>query len=207
MKRLTKYDNSAKYYLPFSLIGDYDGKIINKLGELEDVFEKYNIKSIEDLELRLEDIEHYAYQENQQLVDILAKYGIENLDILDLYLQFIKNINIQNANLRNELAELKQKAIVLPFEFDKPIYKLCPKCNDRQTNCKNCAWGGCGFNQCYNICHKENKGQIICEITFEKDNCNVSWNALRFISEHWGEYYFATREEAEQKLAEIRGKR
>lgn len=95
---------------------------------------------------------------------------------------------------------------MLPFEFDKPFYKLCPKCNDRQTDCKNCAWGGCGFNQCYDICHKENKGQIICKMTFEKDNCNVSWDALRFIREHWGEYYFVTLEEAEQKLTEIGGK-
>lgn len=85
MKRLTEYDNSAKCYLPFSLIGDYEGKIMNKLGELEDVLEKY---------------------------------GIENPDILDLNLQTIKNINIQNANLRNELAELKQKAIVLEKAFE-----------------------------------------------------------------------------------------
>ena len=141
-----------------------------------------------------------------ELEDVLEKYGIENLD------DFIKeyssrNIKLANDNyvLEQELAELKQKAIVLPFEFDKPIYKLCPKCNDQQIDCKNCAWGGCGFNQCYDICHKENKGQIIREVIFKKNNCNVSWNALHFISEHWGEYYFATKEEAEAKLEELRG--
>lgn len=117
----------------------------------------------------------------------------------DLHLNWLNKMN-------KELAELKQKAIVLPFEFDKPIYKLCPKCNYQHTDCKNCSWRGCGFNQCYDICHEEDRGRIICEIILKKDNCNVSWNALRFISEHWGEYYFATKEEAEQKLAEIRGK-
>ena len=107
--------------------------------------------------------------------------------------------------LKEENQQLKQtqKAIVLPFEFDKPFYKLCPKCNEQQTDCKHCAWGGCGFNQCYDICHKGNKGLIIREIIFRKKNCIVSWNAFCFIVEHWGEYYFATREEAEQKLAEI----
>lgn len=140
-----------------------------------------------------------------RIEDVLGKHDVGSAEELDLILEGLAKVHQENANLKNELAELKQKAIVLPFEFDKPIYKLCPKCNDRQTDCKNCAWGGCGFNQCYDICHKENKGQIICEVIFKKDNCNVSWNALRFISEHWGEYYFATKEEAEHKLAEIKG--
>lgn len=135
-----------------------------------------------------------------RIEDVLGKHDVGSAEELDLILEGLAKVHQENANLKNELAELKQKAIVLPFEFDKPIYKLCPKCNDRQTDCKNCAWGGCGFNQCYDICHKENKGQIICEVIFKKDNCNVSWNALRFISEHWGEYYFATKEEAEQSL-------
>lgn len=99
------------------------------------------------------------------------------------------------------MEEKEKNTIVLPFEFDKPFYKLCPKCNDRQTNCKDCAWGECGFNQCYDICRKENKGQIIREVIFNKDNCYVSWNAFRFITEHWGEYYFETREEAIKKIS------
>lgn len=174
MERLTHkivYDNEHWQYV-FNY--NQDIEVGTKLGELEDVLEKWHI---EDLDKFIEE----QIAKKRELNDIL--WGMEK-----------------------ELAELKQKAIVLPFEFDKPIYKLCPKCNDRQSDCKNCAWGGCGFNQCYDICHKENKGQIICEVIFKKDNCNVSWNAIRFISEHWGEYYFATQEEAEQKLAQLKGK-
>ena len=155
----------------------YIKEIEEKLGELEDILESWHIENLEELKTRLHDCQVYHLKNNSNETLI--------------------------HNLKNELAELKQKAIVLPFEFNKPIYKLCPKCNDRQTDCKNCAWGGCGFNQCYDICHKGNKGQIICEVIFKKDNCNVSWNALRFISEHWGEYYFATKAEAEAKLKEL----
>lgn len=178
MKRLTRYFNSGKLCL-----ADWsEQEAVNKLGELENVLEKYGIESAEEL-------------------DGVLKPLIDNGELKNWKrVIFWKS---QNERLKQELAELKQKTIVLPFEFDKPFYKLCPKCNERQTDCKHCAWGGCGFNQCYDICHKENKGQIILEITFKKDNCNVSWNALCFISEYWGEYYFATREEAEQKLADL----
>lgn len=162
------------------------GNAIDRLGELEDVLEKYGIETTEEL-------------------DGVLKPLIDNGELGNW--KSATFWKMQTERLKKELAELKQKAIVLPFEFDKPIYKLCPKCNDKQTDCKNCAWGGCGFNQCYDICHKENKGQIIREVMFKKNNCNVSWNALRFISEHRGEYYFATKEEAEQKLAEIKGEK
>lgn len=161
------------------------GNAIDRLAELEDVLEKYDIDNAKQLDNIINSIRTSTF------IDI----------------EYKKILELENANLKIELAKLKQKAIVLPFEFDKPFYKLCPKCNDKQTDCKHCAWGGCGFNQCYDICHKENKGQIIREIIFKKDNCNVSWNVFRFISEHWGEYYFATKKEAEQKLAEIKGEK
>ena len=38
--------------------------------------------------------------------------------MLNFYLQTINNLNIQNDNLRTELAELKQKAIVLEKAFE-----------------------------------------------------------------------------------------
>lgn len=206
MERLTRKHDFFDCVLPEqNAVGDNQATEIS-LGETEYTCKKYIVG---------EAINHFA-----KLEDVLEKYGIKNLEeyisaliearklaIEEKKTQFKKYIEevTKGEKLEQELAELKQKAIVLPFEFDKPIYKLCPKCNDKQTDCKHCAWGGCGFNQCYDICHKENKGQIIREIIFKKDNCNVSWNAIRFISEHWGEYYFATKEEAEQKLAEIKG--
>lgn len=197
MERLTQKHEIFDYVLPEQnavgniqtteiLIGDTEytakkyiyGEAIRELGELEDVLEKYNIKDIEDLELRLEDIEHYAYQENQQLVDILAKYGIENLDILDLNLQTIKNINIQNANLRNELAKLKQKVIVPKFERQSQVYGF--------------AYGR--IKQYVVIAYLDNMNTL-CEDTQANtiDACN-------------NDYLVETKEEAEQKLAEIGGK-
>lgn len=195
MERLTHkivYDNKHCHYV-FSYY--QDSEVGTKLGKLEDVLEKYDIKSAEDLD-------KFIHHKNCQIEKWKQDY--ENCSKLEKSMSKEHQYCLDNWRAcERELTELKQKAIVFPFEFDKPFYKLCPKCNDKQTDCKHCAWGGCGFNQCYDICHKENKGQIICEITFKKDNCNVSWNAIRFISEHWGEYYFATKEEAEQKLAKI----
>ena len=192
MERLTKLDkeiggyqtiDNADIYYTDIQESIFCGNAIDKLGKLEDVLEKYGIESVEELD------------------NVLNKN--DNI----LMANGIRILNDKNKQLETELAELKQNAIVLPFEFDKPFYKLCPKCNDQQINCEHCAWGRCGFNQCYDICHKENKGQIIYKVIFKKDNCNVSWNAICFISEHWGEYYFATKEEAEQKLAEIKGEK
>lgn len=86
MERLTKKDDFFDYVLPEqNIFGDNQafeislgkteytcklhitGEAIKRFGELEDVMEKYNIENIEDLELRLEDIKHCAYQANKQL--------------------------------------------------------------------------------------------------------------------------------------------
>lgn len=49
MERLTKYYYGSKCYLPFSLTDWSEIKIMNKLGELEDVLEKFELTSAEDL--------------------------------------------------------------------------------------------------------------------------------------------------------------
>ena len=122
MERLTKKDDFFDYVLPEqNIFGDNQvteislgeteytcklhitGEAIKRFGEFEDVLEKYNIENIGDLELRLEDIEHYAYQENKQLIDILAKYGIDNLD------DFIKEYSSRNIKLANDNYALKQE--------------------------------------------------------------------------------------------------
>ena len=97
MERLTHkivYDNEHYQY-----VFDYnqDVEVGTKLGELEDVLEKYNIENIGDLELRLEDIEHYAYQENKQLKHQLAEKDKEIKELKD----FTEN----TANLIDKLTE------------------------------------------------------------------------------------------------------
>lgn len=160
------------------------GKAIDRLAELEDILEKYGIENLEDLELRLEDIEHYAYQANKQLIDILTKYGIENLDILDLNLQTIKNINIQNANLRNELAELKQKAIVQKFKIGQDVFIILDAVI-KETNINSITiFAG---NELSYYCKYVNNEKMYLELDEEE--------------------IFATREEAGQKLAETKGEK
>lgn len=51
---------------------------VNRLAEFEDFMEKYNVESMEDLELRLEDIEHYAYNCNVEQIDEIIKLKQEN---------------------------------------------------------------------------------------------------------------------------------
>lgn len=59
------------------------GKAIDKLAQLEDVMEDYNIKTVEELGKRLEDVEQYNYETNRQFIDVMAKYGIESIEELD----------------------------------------------------------------------------------------------------------------------------
>lgn len=92
MERLTKYNDFAKCYLPFSLIGwDFDdGKIMNRLGELEDVLEKWHI---EDLDKFIEE----QITEKRELNNIL--WGMEQ-----------------------DLAELKQNAIIPKYQIGQKVF-------------------------------------------------------------------------------------
>ena len=73
----------------------YIKEIEEKLGELEDVLEKFNIGYAAQLDSIL------TVNRTNTLIDI------ENKEILEL----------ENTNLKSELAELKQKAIVLEKAF------------------------------------------------------------------------------------------
>lgn len=67
-------------------------EIFNKLGELEDVLESWHIENLEELKTRLHDCQVYHLENNSNETLI--------------------------HNLKNELAELKQKAIVLEKAFE-----------------------------------------------------------------------------------------
>ena len=151
MKRLTKYSDFAKCYLPFSLTNwDFDdGKIINRLGKLEDVLEKHNVESIEEL---------------------------------DLILQGLKIIHQENANLKNELIELKQNAIVPQFKPNDDAYII---------------WNGTIIDV------KISSIVTINEYIVKTCHSDLQHDGKACIDEN---EVFATREEAEQTLAEIRGK-
>ena len=105
MERLTKKDDFFDYVLPEqNIFGDNQAFEIS-LGKTE-----YTCK----LHITGEAIKRFG-----ELEDVLEKYGIVNLD------EFIKeyssrNIKLANDNyaLEQELAELKQKAIVLEKAFE-----------------------------------------------------------------------------------------
>ena len=133
------------------------GKAINKLGELEDIMEKYNI---------------------------------EYPNMLDFYLQTINNLNIQNDNLRTELAELKQKAIVPKYKIKQHIW-LARNNVFQKEPCELIV---------QNIEYHFKTGDFLYIVDFVEKGHHKS-----IIMCDNGNL-FATREEAEQKLAEIRGK-
>ena len=115
-----------------------------------------------------------------ELEDVLEKYGIDNLD------DFIKeyssrNIKLANDNydLEQELAELRQKAIVPKFERQSHIYGF--------------AYG--------RIKHYVVIAYLDNTITLCED---VQSNTFEFCN---NAYLVETKEEAEQKLAEIKGEK
>ena len=130
-------------------------KLVNKLGELEDVLEEFELTSAEDLR------NHLNFQDNMAIWEGELNY---------------KN---KIADLEQQLAELKQKAIVPKFKVGQEIYIVC------DPNRIVFGWKIADYEYY--------KQQYIVE---NKDG--IDW-----ISE---DRIFATKEEAEQKLAEIGGK-
>lgn len=137
------------------------GKAINKLGELEDIMEKYNI---------------------------------EYPNMLDSYLQTINNLNTQNANLRKELAELKQKAIVPKFRTYQSIFYITQYYTSTKSNPEYDI-----ISDKYYVA--ENENEIILGWNYAKD---FNQRKYYYVRKDW---VFATKEEAEQKLTEIKGEK
>lgn len=162
MERLTKkYDvikrtSASIGETEYVVKEDKFSKAINKLGGLEDVLEKFDIGYVAQLDSILNSIR------TNTLIDI------QNKEILEL----------ENANLRTELAELKQKAIVPKFERQAHIYGF-----------------SYGKIKPYIVVAYLDNTITLCEDTQSKtfEFCNNN-------------YLVATKEEAEQKCAEIRGK-
>lgn len=123
--------------------------------------------------------ETYAViQKLGDLEDVLEKNYIESVEELDLILQGLAKVHQENANLKNELTELKQEAIVPKFERQSQVYGF--------------AYGR--IKQYVVIAYLDNM-YTLCEDTQANtiDACN-------------NDYLVETKEEAEQKLAEIGGK-
>lgn len=131
-----------------------------------------------------------------KMEDVLEKHGIENPTMLDFCLQTIKNINMQNANMRNELAELKQKAIVPKFEVGQEIYVI-----DDYFRVTSAIIERVIINKEYSISEGETSYVHYLANLGEKYEWDERYLML------YGEEISLTKEEAEQKLAEIKGEK
>lgn len=176
VERLTKKDDFFDYVLPEqNIFGDNQAFEIS-LGETEYSCKKYVVGE--------------AIKEFGELEDVLEKYGIDNLD------EFIKeyssrNIKLANDNyaLEQELAELKQNAIVPKFKIGQTLYMIPTQSNGlskiKDYILLSVSLSDIGIR--YDLSLKEKEKGIepfycASEDMFEKS-------------------IFATREEAEQKLA------
>ena len=149
---------------------DKFGKAINKLGKLEDIMEKYGIESAEYLDNIINSIRTNTF------------IDIENKEILEL----------ENANLKSELAELKQKAIMSKFRTYQPIFYITQYYTSTKGNPEYDI-----ISDKYYVA--ENENEIILGWNYAKD---FNQRKYYYVCKDW---VFATLEEAEQKLAEIKG--
>ena len=148
MERLTKFD----YENYRALKPKQD--VVDKLGELEDVLEEFELTSAEDLR------NHLNFQDNMAIWEGELNY---------------KN---KIADLEQQLAELKQKAIVPKFKVGQEIYIVC----DFNINRIVSGWKIADYEYY--------KQQYIIE---NKDG--IDWLPEEKI--------FATKEEAQAKLKEL----
>lgn len=178
MERLTQKNEFFEYVLPEqNIFGDnqaYEislgeteytcklhitGEAIKRFGELEDVLEKWHIENLEELKTRLHDCQVYRLENNSNETLI--------------------------HNLKNELAELKQNAIVPKFKIGQKVWWI-----DTRVNSFN--------EQRYRI-----DSYLIDSIVITKEQFRYYGDDGLWLGDN---ELFATKEEAEQKLAEIGGK-
>ena len=147
MERLTKFD----YENYRALKPKQD--VVDKLGELEDVLEKWHIENLEELKTRLHACQVYHLQNNSNETLI--------------------------HNLKSELAKLKQKAIVPKYKTGDKVYGIIDTLAYTDV--------------------------LPVEI---RDTCLLYevWDGENTTKQHYTRI-FATKEEAEQKLAEIKGEK
>ena len=166
MERLTIKNSDGSYSQPTDTTF-YE--IFNKLGELEDVLEEFELTSAEDLR------------------NYLNFKG--NMAIWERELNYKNKI----AYLEQELAELKQKAIVPKFRTYQPIFYITQFYTSTKGNPEYDI-----ISDKYYVA--ENENEIILGWNYAKD---FNQRKYYYVRKDW---VFATKEEAEQKLTEIGGK-
>ena len=151
MERLTIKNSDGSYSQPTDTKFH---EIFNKLGELEDILESWHIENLEELKTRLHDCQVYHLKNNSNETLI--------------------------HNLKNELAELKQKAIVPKFQANQETW-----------------YYHIGNNKIYSGIIEDMQWRPVNGMYYRIPNLQRDYYWIR------EDELFATREEAEQRLAEI----
>ena len=187
---------------------DKNHNAINKCGEYSSCYSCHKKTCyIKEMEEKLGELE-----------DVLEKHNIESIESLDLILQGMKNVWQECANAKNELAELKQK-LTQYKNIEKEIgcdIEIFWKVYRRLS-------GHGGHNiHLYSIFNNEiveimPTGIISGTYSNYPQDCSFKYSVWNKICECYQETYsyfhfhdynkewFLSKEEAEQKLAEIKG--
>ena len=191
MERFTKKNEFFEYVLPEqNIFGDNQATEIS-LGETE-----YTCK----LHITGEAIKRFG-----ELEDVLEEFGLTSAEDLRNYLNFKGNMAIWEgkfelknkiAVLEQELAELKQKAIVPKFEVGQEIYVT-----DDYFKVTSAIIERVIINTEYSI----SKGETSYVHYLANLGEKYEWDERYLMLD--GEDISLTKEEAEQKLAEIKGEK
>ena len=120
-----------------------------------------------------------------RIEDVLGKHDVGSAEELDLILEGLANVHQENANLKNELAELKQKAIVPKFNVGDYFIEYW------DTEPSIYRYKGNNHFECLNKVQGYHCDYIVLGALL------LGENFIKKIS----------KEEAEQKLAEIKGEK
>ena len=181
MERLTQKNDFFGYELPCqNAMGDTQAGEIT-IGDSEYTAKKFIVGE--------------AIRQFGLIEDVLEKHNIESIESLDLILQGIKKTWQESADAKKELAELKQKAIVPKFNIGAILYMIPTRFNGL-TKIKYYKLLSIGLSDIgvrYDMAVNKKESGI------EPFYCASE--------DMFGKSIFATQEEAEQKLAEIKGEK
>lgn len=172
------------------------GEPINKLGELEDVLEEFNIDDTEDLKNHL--LFRINYVNSKKFADLVYKIKDLEQELTELKqntsncreckhlnkkieLNIKNKLMLENNQLEEELADLKRKAIIPKFQVGQDAFLIIDGVV-KETNISSITiFVG---NELSYYCKYVDNERMYLELNEEE--------------------IFATREEAEKKLAEIK---
>lgn len=183
MERLTHkivYDNEHYQYVSSY---NQESEISTKLGELEDVMEKYGIENLEEYISALIEARNIAIEEKKENIE----------EEKNLFKDYIEEI-IKREKLEQELAEIKSKMIVPKFRTYQSIFYITQYYTSTKGNPEYDI-----ISDKYYVA--ENENEIILGWNYAKD---FNQRKYYYVRKDW---VFATKEEAEKKLAEIKGEK